>query len=1049
MDNILTDAQLDSRKKAAHDSEIRQNVKSHCTKIRDGIRKNGSTSGNRAIWELFQNAGDLAKDASTDIKITLTDNAFVFAHKGKPFTYDSLCSLVKQVSSQEKENEETVGQYGTGFLTTHKFSRKITINGSMCICDEPETYVNIDDFVVNRENFDNIPQFIDDMFIQIKNVESLMDGKQYPIAREWTTLSYELNDERKCIAQTAIDEAKRLMPYVLTFNDNIRKCTIIDDTRNFSVSFVKQDKDTKAQDLYCKRINICKDGEEKCNIDCFYLETHNGASRIILPLSEETKVRDLRNVPRFFVHYPLIGADNFNVNFLFHSHLFTPEEPRDNIVLPKSNDAIENTANRNLKVLQDLTDVLWKFLENNIETWENTIEMASIKIKDWGYEDSKTEDCYKKMKEQWVREFSQLKLIEIDGSRFSLKEEGHPLVLEPALESFISDNNEKDYLSILYPYASKTALIPCKEELMMWSKIIAEWNVEEKQNFLTLEKIVGHVCGNYDTSLHDLLKMIVDAGKIEFFDKYSLIPNREGELRKREELRDAMAVTKDLYELVKPIDDAICEKMVDVAYSDIIKLAPYSRQDLRDELNTIIKKKEDECWNESGNQRPYGGDFEKKLIDLCSAFTTQNGDSKRNKLMPIICRFEGLKYKEHYIPAWESDASGFDLYRQLFLSLVENQMMKIETKEVRWVKDNIDDLVTFVDVARGDDYKSFCTRYAIYPDMNWNLHSPDSLKKNYSIKEELFDLYQRVFGEDLKNKCVEQRFESLFSKYAEETYTYTPHSVAREIQNKLSEENYKNTIVLDIIELTENNSPTKAQQWQLLFKDIYDQRESIRYNLGSEMERKAINTMLKQNNPGLMQKMAEVAERKDANTILDVLDNALANIEHEAYIKMLGDYVENHLQSFLTEELAAINVAVRNEQGGQDLILSKDGYDDYYIEIKSRWADKESAIMSSTQFHKAIDNSDRYALISAQMWYFDKQRVERKENISLSELKPLIKANTRIGSLEKGLLNRMDDAFKYDNEKISAVGSYEIHVPQKLFDLSYDELVEEIKTKFE
>ena len=55
---ILTEQQLKERKEKARKEEIRQNVKSHCTQIRDGIQNNGSTSGERAIWELFQNARD-------------------------------------------------------------------------------------------------------------------------------------------------------------------------------------------------------------------------------------------------------------------------------------------------------------------------------------------------------------------------------------------------------------------------------------------------------------------------------------------------------------------------------------------------------------------------------------------------------------------------------------------------------------------------------------------------------------------------------------------------------------------------------------------------------------------------------------------------------------------------------------------------------------------------------------------------------------------------------------------------------------------------------
>lgn len=1043
---ILTDEELELRKKEARKREIRQNVKSHCTKIKDGIRKNGSTSGNRAIWELFQNAGDLANCA--EIKITLTNNAFIFAHKGKPFTYDSLCSLVKQVSSQEKENDDTVGQYGTGFLTTHTFSRKITVNGSMRISEAPTAYVDVKEFLINRENFDDIPLFIEDMTEQIEKVESLMDAEQKQEHCEWTELSYELNEERKLKVQTAIDEAIRLMPYVLTFNDNIGSCSIEDKTRMTSVCFHKEKKNTTIESLLCTRIWINKNDSKPLPFDCYYLELHGGESRIILPLKRETEVSSIGNVPRLFVHFPLIGPDYFGVNFLFHSHRFTPEEPRDNIIVPKDNDATYKTAVFNKDVLNDMTNVLWEYLEKHVYTWTNTIEMASLNIKDSGYSEVKTETYYKELKVDWVKEFSKLKLIDIDGVRYSMDDEKHPVVLEPTLEAFLSENEEHDYLTTLYCYAKGAGLIPCEKELLKWSHILAGWDATKTEYFLTLESIVKYVSNNQGEHLFDMLKMIVEVGHTDYFEKYTLLPNRDKVLMKRDDLRDAKPITCDLYELVKLLDASICLKMVDTDYSDIIKLTTYNRQNLREELNSVIKKKEDECWKDAGNQRAYDGEFEKNLIALCSSYTTQNGESKRNKLMPIICRFEGLKYSEKYIPAWEEDPLNFDLYRQVFISLVENQMMKIDQKDEDWVSEHIDDLVTFVDNARGDDYKNFCVRYSIYPDMNSKLHTPDELKKNAKVSDDLFRLYQQVIGENLKNKCVDQRFESFYERYVEDDFQHTPKSIAKEIQNKLSTDNYQDTVLLDIIDFTEQ-SGSQGLQWQLLFKDIYDQRESIRYKLGTPEERKAINRMMKRKNPQLLEMMANVSERKDADTVISVLNEAINNIDHEAYIKRLGDFVESHIQKYLTEALSGIGIKVRNEQGGQDLILSKDGYEDYYIEIKSRWIDKASAIMSSTQFKNAVDCPDRYSLISAQMWTFDKSRVDADKHVELSELESRIKVCDRIGTLETELLKRIDNAFKYDDGKISAVGSYEVHVPQKVFLQSFSDLVNILKEYFD
>ena len=118
---------------------------------------------------------------------------------------------------------------------------------------------------------------------------------------------------------------------------------------------------------------------------CFYLELHNGESRILLPLQTETEVRSLGDIPKLFVHFPLIGSNYFNIIFLFHSHRFTPEEKRDNIIVPKNNDANESIVQDNKKILNEMTQYLWKFLKIHVEKWNKTILMANIDIKNNGF----------------------------------------------------------------------------------------------------------------------------------------------------------------------------------------------------------------------------------------------------------------------------------------------------------------------------------------------------------------------------------------------------------------------------------------------------------------------------------------------------------------------------------------------------------------------------------------------------------------------------------------------------------------------------------------
>ena len=248
--------------------------------------------------------------------------------------------------------------------------------------------------------------------------------------------------------------------------------------------------------------------------------------------------------------------------------------------------------------------------------------------------------------------------------------------------------------------------------------------------------------------------------------------------------------------------------------------------------------------------------------------------------------------------------------------------------------------------------------------------------------------------------------------------------------------------------MTEQDGVAGAN-WQILFKDIYKQRESIRYKLGSDEERKAINRMMKKKSPELLRLLADVAERKDSDMLIDALNETIANVEHQEHIKKLGDFVERHIEHFITEFLKPNGVSVRNEQGGQDLILSKSGYEDYYIEIKSRWVDKASAVMSSTQYQNAVSNPARYSLISAQMWTFEQKRVDAEEPVSYEEFEPRLKVCETIGYIDPNLLTKLEAAFSYQDNEISAVGNYEVHVPQKLFTLSFTDFIERLKMFFQ
>jgi HSP90 family molecular chaperone len=73
--------------------------------------------------------GDPTRD-SVDVIVTATKDSLEFKHNGAPFTADALLSLLYK-SSEGKENAESTGRFGTGFLTTHCLSKEVTIRSDM------------------------------------------------------------------------------------------------------------------------------------------------------------------------------------------------------------------------------------------------------------------------------------------------------------------------------------------------------------------------------------------------------------------------------------------------------------------------------------------------------------------------------------------------------------------------------------------------------------------------------------------------------------------------------------------------------------------------------------------------------------------------------------------------------------------------------------------------------------------------------------------------------------------------------------------------------
>ena len=103
-------------------------IREHLSKVMEAEAQ----SSKRWVWELMQNAKDIPnKYGKVSIKIDLTANKLIFSHNGNPFSLENVIGLVQQTSSKNSTNNDknVTGKFGTGFISTHILSKKITVKG--------------------------------------------------------------------------------------------------------------------------------------------------------------------------------------------------------------------------------------------------------------------------------------------------------------------------------------------------------------------------------------------------------------------------------------------------------------------------------------------------------------------------------------------------------------------------------------------------------------------------------------------------------------------------------------------------------------------------------------------------------------------------------------------------------------------------------------------------------------------------------------------------------------------------------------------------------
>lgn len=1019
-------------------AEKRQFCKKSCTDISQGLDKLDPRSGNRAIWELLQNARDLAQKnengtKEAHIKITLTDNEFIFEHQGLPFTHDTFGSLVKQVSSQAKEDEDSVGQYGTGFITTHVFGRKIYVSGSLDMENlAPGKYVNIDNFNIDR-TFESIPEFVDKMATQLCNIENLADAPKVNECRQWTKFRYQLETAENAAekAQNAIDTAVRIMPYVMTINKPIVEVTFCNKNKigGRTVKFTKEQL-ADENGLKVMGIHISENGSSSLK-KVFYLQSTDELDIVILPLFDAHTAESLTGVAKLFVYFPLLGTEDFGMDFVFHSHRFYPVEERDGLHLPVENANVRNKFETNVRVLNDMSKMLFCYLNNHVNEISNWSAISALNFETIRNKEDITNDFFREFKKSWVNFFEKLPIIPSNSKNVSADSGIYAFNkdITKVLETQTPATFDK-----VYNAASTAYCLPEKTEVIVWSKILNGWFSDNTfLDYNMLAKGVAEHCGDITHNvLHEFNMFLKNMQQTGLFNTYALIPNREGDFKTRPNVVDASTIPHWLYDMVKGIIPNDTSRFVDENFADIDNFTTFGRNELCTNINDRLVQQRKEYLDK-------GKSYEKEMLNsiarLSMIFKKQESASIRANVLPLICEHLKIKYIPYVLPPLDSNER--DIAQLPFKHLVENLLLEISMKDAAWISNKKEYIYSFHNMIHTwNEYfdrnnpskEGLAVRYGAFYNMHNVPCATKELKQGINIPDELFELYQSVFDKDLKDTLVDAEYVSFF-----DFPKIQVKDVAKEIEDFLEEKQYDDDNILDIINHFED------ENWRKWFPRIEKNKAELFMKQVKPECKDGVFRLMKINNADTLNQLAELANEDNIEDIIrrgkeSLLKDINCTADFE-YKKSLGKYVENFIQQELAKLLGTgrslDTVRVENEQYGHDLVVYHNDNAIYYIEVKSRWNTDQSVMMSPLQLQTSVANKDKYALCCVDMTGISHNDADVHVYPSINETISRIKVLDNIGILNENIVQAIQ---LIKNDDIHIDGDYRCVIPQKVID---------------
>lgn len=1014
----------------------RNDLKQHADKIIQGIKKIGPNHAKRAIWELFQNAVDLSP--SCEIELKLSDNEFVFSHNGVPFTMHTLDCLFTQVSSKtltekklKREEVDPIGQYGTGFMTSHSFGDIVKVSGA--IQDEPEGedsnhtalgHIKFTDLVIDRSTQD-WEKMCDQISNLRKTVTELLNEQPTFDELPKTVFKFGFNNElNKKRAFDATESLKIILPYVMIFNDRLKKVTVIDNQGN-TTTYIKNEVEESSEYFYTREIQI-NNKSKRIN----YLKT----DRLTIVLSIEgnsTAEASIGNaeilpvsLPRLFLFYPLIGTEHFGFNYIIHSKNFQPTEPRDGLHLNSENEKNKTEELANQKLMQEASDLIFSFLENNLSKIQNPHLLAEINFS-VSSDDVELNKYFIEFKEKWTNKFKTLPFVETQTTRIPAQQ---AVFLSNAV---IHDANENTLKAIYNIVCGFYENVPKSDLITIWTKLMDDWNILDikKIEFADIADKIQEKRAIESFNKPDLILLyqeMIRKGEAELFANSSLLPNIKGQFRKQVELSKSVDLTDTLIPLADVINPKITNRQIDTDFLlEGLEFENFGRRNYMELINASL----DEHIKENTRSANLPKNYLACLIQYASIIPNEDSISGPVKVIKLIEEHYDLELSSIILPSITGEERDNIDIRKGQNDLFKVFLNDISDKDAEWTIEKLEELATVLKEAFNyADVKKIFLRYNVYPNQLHELKGIPNLYRDNKIPEFVKDLYDSIvepnnpIRTNLAHSVIENIHDEMTSVKALDLTSDIEVKFFGESGNEIHMENHPYRS--DIIDIIRNFKPDQENNeiYEKLFPATSRNKSAILVQLA---DGDASFTILSQNE-AVIRKLAGIAGHPNLDELIKLGEDALLRQQQEEAEMQYKKKIGNHLEDVLLKRLSQnLNAKVKSEQDGQDLVVYIDEKPVYYIEVKSKWLEITPIRISRNQTLRAHQNPNCFALCSIDMTKYtgaDKYEIEKIESVV-----EYMKFNTDLGSKVGHLVDIYENAHQID--KFSLDGDYRTLIP--------------------